>query len=63
VFAIVVAVALFAAWIGARRLPESRAPRAAAARPDWTGSALLSLGLAALTYALVQAGGRPCGAA
>ena len=58
VFAIVVGVALVAAWIGARHLPESRASRAAPARPDWTGSALLSLGLAALTYALVEAGGR-----
>lgn len=57
VFAIVVAAALAAAWLGARHLPESRAPRTAAARPDWTGSALVSFGLAALTYALVEAGG------
>jgi EmrB/QacA subfamily drug resistance transporter len=61
VFAIVVAVALFAAWIGARHLPESRARGAEAARPDWTGSVLISLGLAALTYALVEAGGRGLG--
>lgn len=58
VFAIVVAAALAAAWLGARHLPESRAPRTESARPDWTGSALVSLGLAALTYALVEAGGR-----
>jgi EmrB/QacA subfamily drug resistance transporter len=61
VFAIVVAVALLAAWLGARHLPESRAPRTAAARPDWIGSGLVSLGLAALTYALVEAGGRGLG--
>ncbi len=57
VFAIVVVVALIAAWIGARHLPESRAQRSRAARPDWTGSVLVSLGLAGLTYALVEAGG------
>jgi MFS family permease len=56
VFGIVVAAALAAAWLGARHLPESRAPRAAA-RPDWTGAALISLGLGSLTYALVEAGG------
>jgi EmrB/QacA subfamily drug resistance transporter len=57
VFAIVVAVALPAAWIGTRHLPASRAPGREGVRPDWTGSALLSLGLAAVTYALVEAGG------
>ncbi|MGH2992025.1 MAG: DHA2 family efflux MFS transporter permease subunit [Solirubrobacterales bacterium] len=58
VFAIVVAVGLVAAWLGVRHLPESRAPRTGERRPDWTGSALVSLGLAGLTYALVEAGGR-----
>jgi EmrB/QacA subfamily drug resistance transporter len=57
VFAIVVAVAIFAAWIGARHLPESRAERTERSRPDWIGSALVSIGLAGLTYALVEAGG------
>jgi EmrB/QacA subfamily drug resistance transporter len=57
VFAIVVVAALVAAWLGIRHLPESRAPRSQAARPDWVGSALVSLGLAGLTYALVEAGG------
>ncbi|MGH2980968.1 MAG: MFS transporter, partial [Solirubrobacterales bacterium] len=57
VFAIVVGVALIAAWLGARHLPESRAPQSRTARPDWIGSALVSLGLAGLTYALVEAGG------
>lgn len=61
VFAIVVVVALFAAWIAVRHLPESRASRTGAARPDWTGSVLISLGLAGLTYALVEAGGRGLG--
>ena len=61
VFAIVVVVALLAAWLGARHLPESRAARTAAARPDWAGAALISLGLAGLTYALVEAGGRGLG--
>jgi EmrB/QacA subfamily drug resistance transporter len=58
VFAVVVVVALVATWLGIRHLPESRAPRASATRPDWTGSVLVSLGLAGLTYALVEAGGR-----
>ncbi len=57
VFAVVVAFALLAAWIGARHIPESRAPRREGARPDWLGSVLISLGLAGLTYALVEAGG------
>jgi EmrB/QacA subfamily drug resistance transporter len=57
VFAIVVVAGIVAAWLGARHLPESRAPRSGARRPDWTGSVLVSLGLAGLTYALVEAGG------
>jgi EmrB/QacA subfamily drug resistance transporter len=57
VFAIVVIAAIAAAWLGVRHLPESRAPQVAGRRPDWTGSVLLSLGLAAITYALVEAPG------
>ena len=57
-FAIAVAVAIAAAWFGARHLPESCASQAGAPRPDWIGSVLVSLGLAGLTYALVEAGGR-----
>jgi EmrB/QacA subfamily drug resistance transporter len=62
VFGIVVIVAIVAAWLGARHLPESRATQAGAPRrPDWIGSVLVSLGLAGLTYALVEAGGRGLG--
>jgi len=58
VFAVVVVPALAAAWLGRRHLPESRGTRTARRRPDWIGSALISLGLGAVTYALVEAGGR-----
>ena len=61
VFAVVVFVALAAAWLGVRHLPESRGTRTGGRRPDWAGSALVSAGLAALTYALVEAGGRGLG--
>lgn len=61
VFGIVVAVALFAALLGVRHLPSARPSRLGAARPDWLGSVLLSLGLAGLTYALVEVGGRGFG--
>ena len=61
VFAVVVIVALAAAWLGLRHLPESRATGTVRRRPDWVGSALISLGLAAITYALVEAGGRGLG--
>jgi MFS family permease len=61
VFAVVVFVALTAAWLGVRHLPESHGSRAGRRRPDWAGAALVSLGLAALTYALVEAGGRGLG--
>jgi EmrB/QacA subfamily drug resistance transporter len=56
VFAVVVVAALAAAWLGARHLPESHGAKDQ--RPDWIGAALISGGLAALTYALVEAGGR-----
>jgi EmrB/QacA subfamily drug resistance transporter len=58
VFAVVVFVALAAAWLGVRHLPESHGTRTGTRRPDWAGAALVSLGLAAITYALVEAGGR-----
>jgi EmrB/QacA subfamily drug resistance transporter len=57
VFAIVVFAALGAAWLGMRHLPESRAEGPEGRRPDWAGAALISLGLAAITYALVEAPG------
>ena len=56
VFGVVVIVSLAAAWLGVRHLPESRAN--AEGQPDWKGSVLISLSLAAGTYALVEAGGR-----
>jgi EmrB/QacA subfamily drug resistance transporter len=61
VFAIVVFAALAAAWLGIRHLPESRAPGSEGRRADWTGAALISLGLAAITWALVEAPGRGLG--
>ena len=61
VFGVVVIAALAAAWLGARHLPESRGADPRGRRPDWIGSALVSLGLAAMTYALVEAGGRGLG--
>lgn len=61
VFALVVPVALLAAWLAHRHLPESRAARRAGHRPDWAGSALISVGLAAFTYALIEAPGRGLG--
>jgi EmrB/QacA subfamily drug resistance transporter len=61
VFAVVVVAALAAAWLGVRHLPESHGAPTERRRPDWAGSALISLGLAAITYALVEAGGRGLG--
>ena len=58
VFGVVVLAALAAAWLGVRHLPESHGSRTGRQRPDWAGSTLISLGFAALTYALVEAGGR-----
>ncbi|HET6831982.1 MAG TPA: MFS transporter [Solirubrobacterales bacterium] len=60
VFAIVVVLALLAAWLGVRHLPRARVQQARV-HPDWTGSVLISLGLAGITYALVEAGGRGLG--
>jgi EmrB/QacA subfamily drug resistance transporter len=58
VFGVVVAAALVAAWIGVRHLPESRmSEEGSQQRPDWIGSVLVALGLAGVTYALVEAGG------
>jgi EmrB/QacA subfamily drug resistance transporter len=61
VFGVVVIVALVAAWLGVRHLPESHGARTGRRRPDWAGSVLISIGLAAITYALVEAGGRGLG--
>jgi EmrB/QacA subfamily drug resistance transporter len=61
VFAVVVFAALAAAWLGVRHLPESHGARTGRRRLDWAGAALVSLGLAAITYALVEAGGRGLG--
>jgi len=61
VFGVVVIAALAAAWLGLRHLPESRGAPTERRRPDWAGSVLVSLGLAAVTYALVEAGGRGLG--
>jgi predicted MFS family arabinose efflux permease len=61
VFAVVVVAALAAVWLGLRHLPESHGAQTASRRPDWVGSVLISLGLAAITYALVEAGGRGLG--
>jgi EmrB/QacA subfamily drug resistance transporter len=61
VFGIVVIAALGAAWLGARHLPETRGERVAGQSVDWAGAALVSAGLGAITYALVEAGGRGLG--
>lgn len=58
VFAVVLLAAAIAAWTGLRHLPESRVPRRECRRPDWTGSVLVSVGLGAVTYALVEAPGQ-----
>jgi EmrB/QacA subfamily drug resistance transporter len=61
VFAIVVVVALVAAWLALRHVPESHGSRGERARPDWIGSVLVTLALAGLTYALVEVGGSGVG--
>ena len=61
VFMAVVAVAVPAALLAARHLPEDRPEHASQQRPDWSGAFLATLGLAAATYALVEAGGRGLG--
>jgi EmrB/QacA subfamily drug resistance transporter len=57
VFGVVVIAALGAAWVGARHLPETRGANPSGRGIDWTGAVLVSGGLAAITYALVEAGG------
>lgn len=59
IFTVVLLAAGIAAWVSLRHLPESQAPRSERSRPDWLGSLLVSLGLGAVTYALVQAPGQP----
>ncbi len=61
VFAVVVVVALAAAWLALRHLPETRSKRGSGHRPDWAGSVLVSIGLATITYALIEAPGRALG--
>lgn len=58
VFAVVLLFAGLAAWTALRHLPESRAREDECSRPDWTGSVLVSAGLGAITYALIEAPGR-----
>jgi EmrB/QacA subfamily drug resistance transporter len=55
VFASVVPFALGAIWIALRHAPagEARAPAAAAARVDYTGATLVTLGLAGVVAALI----------
>ena len=60
VFLIVVLVAGPAAIIALRHIPESR-DEEVTGRPDWLGAALVSVGLGALVYALVEAGGGGAG--
>jgi len=57
VFAVVLLFAGLAAWIALRHLPESRSHSGEDKRPDWAGSALVSLGLGAVTWALIEAPG------
>ncbi len=57
VFAVVLLFAGVAAWTALRHLPESRARDDEGSRPDWIGSALVSFGLGAVTYALIEAPG------
>ena len=54
VFLLNVPVAVLVVVVAARHVPESRDP-AAAPRLDWLGTALVALGLGALTYALTTA--------
>lgn len=61
VFGLVIPVAMLAAWLAVRHLPETRARRRSGHRPDWAGAALVSIGLATLTYALIEIPGRGIG--
>ncbi|TFV51517.1 MFS transporter [Blastococcus sp. TF02A_35] len=55
VFLVNVPLAVLVVAVAARHVPESRDPQAAA-RLDWTGTALVAAGLGSLTYALTAAG-------
>ncbi|MCF6506467.1 MFS transporter [Blastococcus sp. MG754426] len=55
VFLINLPLAALVVLVAVRHVPESRDP-AAAPRLDWAGTALVALGLGALTYALTAAG-------
>lgn len=61
VFVAVVAAAIPAALLALRHLPRDRSLSASGHRPDWPGAVLVALGLGAVTYALVEAGGRGLG--
>ncbi|HET6832034.1 MAG TPA: MFS transporter [Solirubrobacterales bacterium] len=54
IFLINVPIGIFVALMALRRVPESRDP-GAAERLDGTGAALAALGLAGITYALIEA--------
>jgi len=58
VFVAVVAVAMPAALLALRHLPDDRPEPASERRLDWPGATLAALGLGAATYGLVEAGGR-----
>jgi EmrB/QacA subfamily drug resistance transporter len=60
VFLVNLPLAMMIIVVAARHVPESRDP-AAATRLDWTGTALVGTGLAALTYALTAAGNPAAG--
>ncbi|MDP5182033.1 MFS transporter [Blastococcus sp. BMG 814] len=62
VFLINLPLAALVVLVAVRHVPESRDP-AAAPRLDWAGTALVAVGLGALTYALTAAGEGGAGAA
>ena len=57
IFWINLPVAAAVLWIANRHVPESRARQSSAVRFDITGAVLATLGLAALTWAMIAAGG------
>ncbi|HSS23943.1 MAG TPA: DHA2 family efflux MFS transporter permease subunit [Mycobacterium sp.] len=57
VFFLNVPLAVAVAWIAVRHLPESRDPTASG-RPDILGTAAVTVGLAGVTYALIEAPSR-----
>ncbi len=57
IFLINLPLGVFVIWAARRHVPESRDPDAAAGRLDVPGAVLVTLGLGALTFALVEADG------